>query len=123
MLEILLVFLGGGLGSIARYLMGQLMTIHFPNILSLGTFTVNIIGSFIIGLVISLINKNQWNPQIGLLLATGFCGGFTTFSSFSYENTAYLKNNDYLLSFGYTIMSLFWGFAATFLGIYLVKRG
>lgn len=122
MLQILLVFFGGGLGSIARYLVTKFMISNFPTTFPLGTFTVNIVGSFFIGLIISFIEKYQLNPQIYLLLATGFCGGFTTFSAFAYENNFYVKNHEYILLVGYTFMSLFWGFSATFLGMYLVKR-
>ncbi|YAI81352.1 MAG: fluoride efflux transporter CrcB [cyanobacterium endosymbiont of Rhopalodia sterrenbergii] len=86
------------------------------------TFTVNIVGCFIIGISIGLTERFQFNSNWTLLLATGFCGVFTTFSSFSYENYLLLKNNEYLLGLSYILTSLLWGVASTFCAIYLIKR-
>ncbi|MDR2680074.1 MAG: fluoride efflux transporter CrcB, partial [Tannerella sp.] len=85
--EMLLVGLGGGAGSILRYLSsvcsGKIFHVNFPA----GTFFVNILGCFIIGLLIGLIEHRQMlNVNYRLLFMTGFCGGFTTFSAFSAES-------------------------------------
>lgn len=116
-----LVFLGGGIGSLLRYSISYVFTQkeiqgHFA------TFTVNIIGSFLIGLVLGYsLKSNTINQHHTLLLATGFCGGFTTFSSFAFENYNLLKNGDYL-SLSFLILgTLILGIAAVFLGISLVK--
>lgn len=121
MKQLLLVFLGGGLGSSARYLVGKFLNTE-SNEIPYGTFAANIIGSFLIGIIIGLALKNNTISQNTVLfLATGFCGGFTTFSAFAYENHVFLKSGD-LGSFAfYTLGSLVLGFAAVFIGIWLIK--
>ncbi|MFD1064029.1 fluoride efflux transporter CrcB [Winogradskyella litorisediminis] len=116
----LLVFLGGGIGSVLRYLIGKWLNSSQTGI-PYGTFLANIIGSFLIGIIIGLFIKQQLNEQQTLLLATGFCGGFTTFSTFAYENHMFLKSGDFTSFALYTIGSFIVGFLAVFGGIYLVK--
>ena len=86
MRQLFFVFIGGGLGSVLRYIISRYLNqtgSGFP----LGTFTANILGSLLIGIIIGLAAKNNTLSQNQtLLLATGFCGGFTTFSTFAYEN-------------------------------------
>jgi CrcB protein len=119
-MKYILVFLGGGLGSALRYLISRYNNVGQP--LPFGTFSVNIIGSFLIGIIIGLSLKNQsFTQNHTLLLATGFCGGFTTFSAFALENVQLLKNGAYLHFFGYTFGTLIIGIAAVFLGLFLVK--
>ena len=120
MKQVFLVFLGGGLGSVLRFLIGKLYnTQQFP----LGTFLVNCIGCLLIGLIIGYGLKQQsfLKEHHILILATGFCGGFTTFSSFAYENVSLLKSGDFFNFALYTIASLVIGFSAVFLGLYLTK--
>jgi CrcB protein len=121
MKQVLLVFLGGGLGSSARFLIGKFLNAEGKGI-PYGTFAANIIGSLIIGIVLGLALKNNSISQNTILfLATGFCGGFTTFSAFAYENHVFLKSGD-LGSFAlYTLGSLVLGFAAVFVGIWMIK--
>ncbi len=121
-LPLLIVFLGGGLGSCCRFLVGQVIAYKIATPFPLGTFSVNIAGSFIIGIVIGLAQRYQLNYYWILLLTTGFCGGFTTFSAFSLENNLLIKSSNYFLSMTYVLMSLLWGFAATFIALWLVKR-
>ena len=117
MKQILLVFLGGGTGSILRYLISR--SLNNATILPLGTLVVNVLGSLIIGLILGLGFKQQLLSENGmLLLATGFCGGFTTFSAFSYENQVFLKAGDFMSLGIYTISSLILGIGATFAGLY-----
>ncbi len=118
----LIVFLGGGLGSCCRYLISKIINEQITTMFPWGTLTVNLIGCLVIGIIIGLIEKLPIHPYWGLFLVTGFCGGFTTFSSFSLENNLLLRNQEYTLLFVYTMMSLFWGFAGTFLGLMLVKK-
>lgn len=117
----LLIFLGGGLGSAMRYGVSKLYG-QLENPFPLGTFTVNIVGSLIIGLILGISIRNAAiNQNTLLFLVTGFCGGFTTFSAFSYENYSLLKAGDYL-NFGiYTATSLVLGILFVFIGIWLAK--
>lgn len=94
MRQFLLIFLGGGAGSVLRWLISAqpqkwLGNAAFPA----GTLLVNIAGSFIIGLLTGVLGKN--NPDLRFLLITGFCGGFTTFSTFSAENLNLLQSGEY----------------------------
>ncbi len=121
MKQLLLVFLGGGVGSVLRFIFGKYLNSTETGI-PYGTFAANIIGSLLIGFILGLAAKNSslTNNQI-LFLATGFCGGFTTFSTFAYENHVFLKSGDFVSFALYTIGSFVIGFLAVFLGMYLVK--
>ncbi|MDJ0580848.1 fluoride efflux transporter CrcB [Crocosphaera sp.] len=121
-MQFLLVFLGGGLGSCCRYLISKIINEQIETIFPWGTLTVNLIGCLIIGIIIGLIEKFPIHPYWILFLVTGFCGGFTTFSSFSLENNLLLRDQKHTLLLVYTMFSLLWGFAATFLGLILIKR-
>jgi len=121
MKQLILVFIGGGVGSSLRYWISKYLNSAETGI-PYGTFAANIIGSFIIGIVLGLALKNNSVSQnTVLLVATGFCGGFTTFSTFAYENHIFLKSGDFLSFALYTLGSFVIGFAAVFLGMYLVK--
>lgn len=115
----LLVGLGGAIGSMLRYGTGLLVEFKsFP----VATLFINITGSFLIGIVIAYslkhnIFENNWK----LFLATGVCGGFTTFSAFSLENLLLLQNGKYLLSAGYVIVSILLGITATFIGFKIIN--
>ncbi|MBN8570539.1 MAG: fluoride efflux transporter CrcB [Ignavibacteria bacterium] len=123
MKEIILVFLGGGIGSALRYLISKSFTGWINNPFPYSTFLVNIIGCFLIGIFLTLPERFDWfTLEYRLFLATGICGGFTTFSTFSYENFALIKEGDYMYFVSYTILSFAIGLAATFLGMYLVKK-
>ena len=91
MKHVLLVFFGGGFGSVLRYLIGRYLNSTEDGI-PYGTFAANILGSLLIGIILGLAAKNDTLSQSQtLLLATGFCGGFTTFSTFAYENHVFFK--------------------------------
>src|SRR5215470_8501002 len=93
--NILLVGLGGGVGSIVRYLCQKWFNENYPHVFPWGTFFVNMVGCFLIGLIYAASEKSTaFSPQTRLLLITGFCGGFTTFSTFAYENMTLLRGND-----------------------------
>ncbi len=121
MKQFLLVFLGGGLGSVLRYVIGKSLN-STQNGIPYGTFLANVLGSLLIGIILGLATKhNTLSQNQTLLLATGFCGGFTTFSTFAYENHLFLKSGDFTSFALYTIISFVIGFLAVFLGIFLVK--
>ena len=121
MKSLLLVFVGGGFGSVLRYVIGKFLNSQESGI-PYGTFAANIIGSLLIGMILGLAAKNNTiNSNQTLLLATGFCGGFTTFSTFAYENHVLLKSGDFGTFAIYTIASFIIGFLAVFFGMYLIK--
>lgn len=121
MKQLLFVFIGGGLGSVLRFLIGKTLN-NTQTGIPYGTFTVNIIGSLLIGFILGLAAKNEALSQSStLLLATGFCGGLTTFSTFAYENHIFLKSGDFTSFALYTIASFVLAFLAVFAGIYLIK--
>jgi len=121
MKQLLIVFIGGGMGSVARFLVTKYFVVAKASLVY-GTLAVNVLGSLCIGLILGYALKSTSLTQNQtLLLATGFCGGFTTFSTFAYENVAFLKAGDYLYFFSYTIASIVLGLAAVFLGLWLVK--
>ena len=119
--QLLLVFIGGGLGSTLRFIVGRWLN-STDNGIPYGTFATNILGSLLIGIILGMAAKNDGlSESQTLLLATGFCGGFTTFSTFAYENHVFLKSGDFTSFAFYTIGSFIIGFLAVFGGMYLVK--
>ncbi len=122
MKQLLLVGLGGCIGSILRYLLAGLnLTWHFLSI-PMGTLTVNVAGSFIIGFLVGISAKTDLiSNDLRLLLMVGFCGGFTTFSSFTNENLMLIQNGQLLSVLLYTAGSIILGFIAVYLGYTLTN--
>ena len=121
MKNLFLVFIGGGLGSMLRYTVYRWM--QSADLSStLATFTVNITGSLLLGFVMGFVLKeSQMANNLLLFLATGFCGGFTTFSTFAFENQAYLRTGDYVSFALYVVGSLVVGILAVITGIFFSK--
>lgn len=118
----LLVGMGGFIGSVLRYATGiaasKFLKLSFPY----GTFIVNILGCLLIGLILGTSEKENWmNDNWRIFLAIGFCGGFTTFSSFAYENLSMLQHQNYSGFFLYTAGSLMLGLLAVWGGLILSK--
>ncbi len=121
-LNIILIAIGGLLGSVARYLMASYITKLVQAPFPYGTFAVNIIGCLAIGIIYGLTARFNWfTPEWRLFLATGFCGGFTTFSSFAYENIQLLQQANYTTFALYITTSFVLGLAAVFAGLSLTR--
>ncbi len=122
MKNILLVGLGGALGSILRYLTSVVTSKYYHDVFPLATFIINIVGCFIIGLLIGYFGQiNGDNQNLRLLFITGFCGGYTTFSTFAAENISLMQNHQYATLIAYTLASIIVGFLAVGLGLMLAK--
>ncbi len=118
---ILLVGAGGFIGSIARYLLSDAVQSKLLTSFPFGTMTVNVLGCFVIGIIYALSETANLAPEYRILIATGFCGGFTTFSSFSFETLTLLQDNQYLYAMLYAGLSLVLGLMAAFLGVILIR--
>jgi len=123
MKELVLVFVGGGIGSIVRFLLGKgvnlLHSHHFP----FGTLAVNVVACFVLGYVIGLADhRHVLSPAARLFWAVGFCGGFSTFSTFSAETLSLIQNGFHFSTLLYIVSSLVLCLTATFGGIYFGDR-
>ncbi len=120
--NILLIAIGGAIGSVSRYGCQKWIYQLYPNPFPLGTLVVNILGSLLIGLFFGFSEKgNIMSPEWRLFLTTGFCGGYTTFSTFSFETLALLKEGNYSYALMYIILSVLFGLMAVWLGTIIVK--
>lgn len=120
--QIVLVGLGGGIGSILRFLTSVLTEKHFTNAFPLSTFIVNIVGCFLIGILIGQLGQHiEANPNLKFLFITGFCGGYTTFSAFAIENLVLIQNQHYWTLLMYVGLSVLSGIGAVWLGLVLTK--
>ena len=114
-----LIALCGGLGSVSRFLLSRLCGGFQAFSLPWATLLVNVVGSILIGAFYALSEKYSLSQGARLLLTTGFCGGFTTFSTFSYENLQLLRQGDYRAFFLYVSLSLFACLVGVAFGHYL----
>ena len=120
--SVFLVGTGGFFGSVSRFLASRFIQNSFPSSFPVGTLLVNISGCLLIGLIYGSSEKSAAITQgWKLFLAVGFCGGFTTFSTFSNENLALINNGEFFHFLLYTFLSIFLGLGATFAGVLLTK--
>jgi CrcB protein len=111
----MIVFFGAGLGGMLRYWGSSFVYKFLPITFSFGTLFVNVLGSFIIGLVMYYLDANQIiSLDLRIFLTTGFCGGLTTFSTFSFETINLLKDKEYLLASGNIFLNVFLTLLALF---------
>lgn len=116
MRNLVYIFLGGGVGSVLRYLISMYTQKLFKiGSFPLGTFLVNILGCFMIGFLTSYFMKSD--NYLKYLLITGLCGGFTTFSTFSIENYSLWENQQFATLILYIVLSVLIGFIAVFSGM------
>lgn len=115
--NLILVALGGALGAVCRFLISRLADTSFP----WGTLAVNLLGSFLIGLFVGFVNRGLLSPELKVLLVTGFCGAFTTFSTFANEAFTMLKMGDALCMAIYVGLSVALGIVAVYVGLRLVS--
>lgn len=120
--NILLVGLGGAVGSMLRYLCTVGINKYFPSAFPWATFAINIIGCFLIGVFLALFSREQGaHGDVRLLLMTGLCGGYTTFSAFALENLQLLQAGQTNLAFLYIVASVIMGVLAVWGGVVVVR--
>jgi len=117
MQQLLLIFLGGGLGSLCRYGVGRLLP--YSSNFFYGTFAANALSGLVVGLVAGLALKNAISGDARLFFITGFCGGFSTFSTFSAETLQLIEAGNYFASINYIVWSILICILCIFLGMKL----
>ena len=119
---VILVGLGGGIGSIFRYLTSVVADKYFHAAFPLATFIANILGCLIIGLFLGFFERHQMtNPDLKYLFVTGFCGGYTTFSTFAAENVSLFHSENSLTAFAYIAASVLAGLLAVWIGMAITR--
>lgn len=120
--SILIVGFGGFIGTVARYLTSRYFQENIASVFPWSTFTINIIGSLLIGIFYGISEKGDFlSPDFRLFLTVGICGGFTTFSTFSNDAFILLRQDEWLRFAFYTSMSFFLGLLAVYFGRIIIK--
>lgn len=119
----LLLIIGAGsfIGGVLRYLLSLFVQNRFLSVFPYGTMSVNLVGCFLIGVVFALSEKTNMSGEWRLFLATGICGGFTTFSAFSHETFGLLRDGQFWYAGLYVFVSVVIGVLATFIGYSFLK--
>jgi fluoride exporter len=118
---LLLIALGGAAGSVLRYVIGGRLQHFATHGFPLGTLSVNVLGCLLIGILAQVFLNMQTSGPSRALLMVGFCGGFTTFSTFSYETVGLIEGGDYVRALAYISLSVVLCLAATFGGMTLMR--
>ncbi len=119
---VILIFFGGGIGSVFRYLTSVFTEKYVQSTFPWATFFVNVVGCLIVGILAGLFVRQQLtSPDLRLLFITGFCGGFTTFSAFALENVKLFQNGNSLLALLYIALSVILGVFAVWTGMMITK--
>ena len=120
---LLYVALGSAIGGVSRYLLGGLVQRMLDTTFPAGTLLVNVTGSFLLGAIIRYtLETPSLTPEVRAFLTIGFCGGYTTFSTFSYETMALLEDGEWARAGVYITASVLLSFIATFLGLALARQ-
>ncbi len=120
--EAFIIGAGGAVGSVLRYYSGQFISKNYPGQIPLGTLIVNLLGCLLIGILLGYFAKNQGlSNEWKLLLVTGFCGGYTTFSTFAAENITLIQNQQVSQAILYIGLSVLLGLAAVCFGIMISR--
>ena len=123
MKQLIIIGLGGMAGSISRYLLQQAVLRHYITIFPLGTFLINIFGCLLIGLIFGFADRFAWlTEEWRLLLAVGFCGSFTTFSTFAFDNMQLIKDGNYMQLLAYVLASVLIGVLFVWTGFIIAAR-
>jgi CrcB protein len=123
MKELIYIFIGGGIGSIVRYILGRWVNAFHNSNFPFGTLTINIIACFVLGFIIGLADHKQLlSPASRLFWAVGFCGGFSTFSAFSSETLTLIQQGQNSTMLLYIILSVVVCLIATFGGLLIAER-
>jgi CrcB protein len=118
---VIVIGTGSFIGGVLRFLLSQFVQSKFLSAFPYGTLTVNITGCLLIGLVFGLVDRGNITQEWRMFLATGLLGGFTTFSAFSNETIAMLRDGQFIYAATYVAASVVMGLAATFIGITIIK--
>jgi fluoride exporter len=116
------VAIGSALGGVSRYLLGGLVQRLLDTTFPAGTLFVNISGSFLLGVILRYAVDTSLTPEVRAFLTIGFCGGYTTFSTFSYETVALLKGGEWTRAGFYVAASVLLSLVGTFLGFALARQ-
>ena len=118
----LLVMIGAAVGGLGRFLLASAIGARFPQRIWYGTALVNITGCFLIGVVMTILTQRQANPNWRFLLVVGLLGGYTTFSSFTWETYTLVKDGDFAKGFANVAISVVAGYLALWCGAVLARR-
>lgn len=117
--QLLWVGIGGGMGSMLRFLVSVVTNKFVQGTFPWPTLLVNLSGCFLIGILVSIVTQPPYTDNnMRFLLITGFCGGYTTFSTFANENMVLFENQQYLMAIGYTLLSVVMGVALVWAGMW-----
>lgn len=122
-LNFLYIFLGGGTGSVVRYYLSFWIDSKMESKFPVGTFVSNMLASLIFGLIAGYMVKNHLSEQAILFLLAGFCGGFSTFSTFSKDNYMLFESGDWVQLILNICLSIILGVVFFFIGLALMKNG